>query len=149
MEHSVYSPNFLLGDISIFVQVMVSKTESFIRGVIYRLPALKEDENKSLNVLLELVSNKYQNHKCVITGDFNYSEIDWPLENCRTNENYIAFKFLNTVQKNVMTQFVKEPSHYRCLQTPTLIDLILANDSDLVNNVKHFPALGLSHQTVI
>ena len=48
-----------------------------------------------------------------------------------------------------MTQFVKEPTHYTCLLTPTLIDLILANDPDFVNNVKHFPALGLSHPSVL
>ena len=134
---------------NIFVKISISKDDSFILGVIYRSPVSNEIDNKGLNELFNSVSNTYQNKKIIIIGDFNYPEIDWLTEGCSTKDDGIAFKFLNTIQKNYMTQFVKEPTHYRCQQTPTLIDLIFANDPDFVNNLEHFPAFGLSHHSVL
>ena len=133
----------------VFSKITLPNNEFFIPGVIYRSPASNDIENKKLNELLDTVAHTYQNHQFVLVGDLNYPDIDWISEECNKSEDHRAFKFLNTVHKNYLTQFVDKPTHYRCMQTPTLIDLILSNNPDFILNLKHFPAFGLSHHSVL
>ena len=50
---------------------------------------------------------------------------------------------------NDITQFITSPTHHRCTQTPSLIDLVLSNDAHTVCNISHFPPFGLSHHSVL
>ena len=70
-------------------------------------------------------------------------------ESSDKNSEHISSRFLEFVEENDMTQFIHCPTHYRTTQTSSLIDLVLSNDSHLVNNITHFPPLGLSHRSVL
>ena len=68
--------------------------------------------------------------KIVLVGDFNYPDIDWKNDTCDKNVNHKASKFLECVHKNYLSQLITEPTHYRGTQTPTLVDVVLTNESD-------------------
>ena len=56
---------------------------------------------------------------------------------------------LQHAHENFLHQVIDEPTYYRGLQNPTLIDLILTNDSNFVHSVEHNPPFGKSHHSVI
>ena len=127
------------------------KDEYIILGVIYRSPNCTTYESKFLSEKLDSVVKSFLNKgdSIIICGDFNHPEIDWNSQTCSTREDHIAHIFLNTIQGNFLEQLIKEPTHHRSTQNPTLIDLIITNESDLVKIVDHHPPFGKSHHSVI
>ena len=140
----MYSP-------SIFLKINVTKNRSFVFATIYRSPNCIETDHDNICKQIDAISKRYSklDDKVVICGDFNYPDINWNTVTCTRNNINKSCMFLNTIQENFLYQIIKEPTHHRCQQTPTLIDLILTNDVNLVNNVDHFPPFGKSHHSVI
>ena len=140
----MYSP-------SIFLKISVTKNRSFVFATIYRSPNCIETDHDNICKQIDAISKRYSklDDKVVICGDFNYPDINWNTVTCTRNNINKSCMFLNTIQENFLYQIIKEPTHHRCQQTPTLIDLILTNDVNLVNNVDHFPPFGKSHHSVI
>lgn len=136
---------------SIFCKIKTSANNTFTLGVLYRSPGSSYQDNLNLNLLLQNISKKHQNsnEKLVILGDFNYPDVCWLKENCDKSNEHPASLFLNTVHESYLTQFINKPTHHRALQNPTLIDLILSNDTDFVYNIVHFPPFGKSHHSVL
>ena len=136
---------------SLFVNIVTPKA-SFVLGVVYRSPSSSVEESESLNIQITNAV-KYSQRAgvdLIVVGDFNYPEIDWGNESCSQANSYLkAAMFLENVHSNSLTQHIKVPTHYRCLQTPTLIDLLLTNDPSLVKNICHLPPFGMSHHSVI
>ena len=92
--------------------------------------------------------SKKSGTKFVLLGDFNLPEINWSEATCNKNIEHIASLFLECTLDG-MTQFVKQPTHHRTTQTPTLIDLILSNEPTLVLNMQYFSPLGMSHHSIL
>ena len=136
---------------SIFGKIKVSSTDYFHIGLVYRSPNSNECDNIKLLKQFDSFTSKIANRgeQFIIMGDFNFSEIDWSCEACSKNDEHNASKFLNIFQKNFLTQFVSQPTHYRAQQTPTLIDLIISNDPDILQEVYHDPPFGMSHHSVL
>ena len=88
------------------------------------------------------------NSKLVLMGDFNYPDIDWE-HNCVNNQSSISNKFLNCIHKNYLYQHITQPTHYRCEQNPTVIDLIVTNEPNLIRDLKYFPPFGKSHHVAL
>ncbi len=80
-------------------------------------------------------------------GDFNYPEIDWNQLLSIKKDDHKASIFLETVQDCYLFQHTKHPTHHRADQDPTLIDLILTNEDEMVNEITHLPPLGKSHHS--
>ena len=89
------------------------------------------------------------NDKLLIMGDFNYPEINWKDESSNCRENHPASRFLSCLHQNFLTQHIIEPTHYRGLQSATLIDLIISNDPNFVSNIIHDPPFGKSHHQAL
>ena len=135
---------------SVFCKVVLSKEKTFLIGVVYRSPNLTDEASKDLIKQLKYVNSmsKKSGDKFVLLGDFNLPDIDWSEGTCNKSIESIASLFLECTLDG-MTQFVKYPTHHRTTQTPTLIDLILSNESNMVLNMKYFPPLGMSHHSVL
>ena len=135
---------------SVFCKVDSFK-ESFLIGAVYRSPNSNDAENNELLHQLKQVnslsSSKGMNF--VLLGDFNLPAIDWIEESCNKDSDHLASRFLEIVKTCEISQFVKSPTHYRAMQTPTLIDLVLTNNTNFIQNVVHFPPMGLSHHCVL
>lgn len=87
--------------------------------------------------------------KLVIVGDFNYPNINWLNDDSNDPPHHPSSVFLDTIQSNYLTQFIDKPTHFRALQNPTLIDLILSNDQDYVNDLEYYPPFGKSHHCTV
>ena len=135
---------------SIFIKVLCENDNFFILGLIYRSDDQCSDiDNDNLNKQIELVCKKYHNEKVIITGDFNFPDIDWHHEHSNKGEGHKSSKFLKTIHENFLSQSVEEPTHHKPNSTPSLIDLILCNDPDFISDVSLFAPLGKSHHSIL
>ena len=136
---------------NIFCKIKTSTDDKFTLGLVYRSPNASLEENDILIHNLNYLASKLNptKDKLLLLGDFNLPNINWTEESCSNDNEHINSKFLKFVHENYLTQFINKPTHHRAEQTPTLIDLILSNDKDLVSEVNHYAPLGLSHHDVI
>ena len=124
-------------------------TEKLVIAGVYRSPNSTNENNLALNkaILERTVNQKY----VLIMGDFNHPEIKWNGSNGRTHvdENHKAYRFLDTVRDAFLFQHVIEPTHFRGLQTPNTLDLILTVEEGMVSNLIHHAPIGKSHHAVL
>ena len=136
---------------SLFCKISSSKDDFITLGLIYRSPNSSVEECEQINKQIELASNKFKNNedKFIIVGDFNFPDINWLDETCNHKSDNIQTKFLNCIQSNFLKQWIQEPTHYRVLQKPTLIDLVITKDPDLITEIIEHPPFGKSHHKTI
>ena len=117
----------------------------------YRSPSNSQADDEQLISYLQAFISKInpKNDKLVLVGDFNLPNINWEYETRNNDPSHVNNKFLNLMHEHYLTQFINDPTHCRANQNPTLIDLLLSNDSDFVYNINQVTPLGLSHHNVI
>ncbi len=115
--------------------------DKLLLGNIYRSP--NHDNTNQLCDLLKEVKEHKPSH-LLITGDFNYREIQWKDGHVDAPEKHIAHTFYDTVQDLYLIQHVEEYTRYREGQRPSCLDLVLTNESGLVSNLQYLPGLGNS-----
>ena len=74
--------------------------------------------NKLLDLINEVCRKKYCN--IVITGDFNFSSINWDDMSSTVN---LEKQFIDCIQDNYLNQLVKKPTRKRGADRATLLDL--------------------------
>ena len=96
--------------------------------------------------MLELLKCDYikSNKNVIIVGDFNFPGIDWSDWTTVHSENHISYKFIELLRDNFMHQHVVENTRFRFGQNPSLLDLIISNEEDLIENVMYRDKLGAS-----
>jgi hypothetical protein len=134
---------------SIICKLFLPSKESFIFGVVYRSPNSSAEDNHNVNILVNNLFDKHGSERVVLTGDFNFPEVDWEEEACNKGVNHPAVKFLETVQQNYLFQHVLNPTHHRALQQANILDLILSNEQGFVSSLEHLPPLGKCHHSVL
>ncbi len=131
---------------AIWCEIKLQKNDTFIIGSVYRSPNSDPANNDAVNNYLRDVCSLKPTH-LLITGDFNHPEVDWQNGCSNTNDDHKAKKFLDTIYDCYLIQHVDEPTHWRCDQEPTLIDLVLTNEEGMVNGIDYLPPLGKSHHS--
>ena len=58
------------------------------------------------------------------------------------NEDHVASIFLESIKDTYLIQHVKENTRYRSGIQPSLLDLILTNEEDMVSDLEYLPGLG-------
>ena len=137
---------------SLYCNVKTNSNDTFIIGVVYRSPNSNEVDNNKLIEQINYVCTKscVNRDKLVLLGDFNFPEIDWTREDTTIrDENNKCNVFLSCVHENYLTQFIKQDTHARGEQTPTLIDLVLSNYPDFIFDIKFSNPFGNSHHSAI
>ena len=136
---------------SLFINIKNSQCNLTL-GVIYRSPNTPQEENVKMIEMLNVISSNHisLNNKLLIMGDFNFPGINWELE-CTNHQNEmnIENQFLTCIQNNFLFQLVDQPTHCRGLQTPTLIDLIITNDPNILGDIAFNAPVGNSHHCVM
>jgi hypothetical protein len=84
----------------------------------------------------------------VVVGDFNLPDIRWERD---VNLHVSAFsqKFIDTVRDNYLSQMITQCTRVREGQTPSLLDLILTDDDEMIDDVLVGAPLGSSDHAVI
>ena len=112
----------------------------------YRSPNITKAEDANLNKQISQAAKKLKN--LVIYGDFNHPEIDWQHMFCSRGEEHPASAFLYTIQDSKLDQLTTEPTHYKPNCRPSLIDLILTNNKEILDAPTQLPPLGKSHHVI-
>ena len=87
---------------------------------------------------------QYQiNSNLIITGDFNYKNIDWENQFVNNGHKHLL-DFIETLQDCFLHQHVTEPTRYRENEASNLLDLILTSEEGMVHNLAYHPPLGES-----
>lgn len=81
-------------------------------------------------------------------GDFNFPKISWPKIQLQDNDSS-AVLFADMLLYTNLEQLVPFPTRYRLSQTPSLIDLILTGDPNLLGEINQSPPIGISDHCVI
>ena len=131
----------------IAIQIKLRNNESVQVYAVYRSPNSDEDNNTSLNELIECASDRSRSD-LVIVGDMNYPDINWETGTPRSSSGS-AQAFLETVRDNFLVQKVSQPTRQRGSDRPTLLDLLLVNDEYLVENIQYESPLGLSDHCML
>ena len=93
-------------------------------------------------------SKKQYSHICFV-GDFNFRDINWDSWSTNHNENSKEHKFIETIRDCFLHQHNHINSRHRGNEQPSLLDLILSNETMQVSDVAHHPPLGKSDHNVI
>ena len=131
---------------SLFISIK-TKNNPINIGLIYRSPSSDDNENNKLNNQIIFATKKLKN--LIIFGDFNHPSIDWDCNYTKKGENHCDSKFLFEVLKINTNQLITSPTHHKPNCKPSLIDLILTKNPDIISNIKHNPPIGKSfHDTL-
>ena len=91
------------------------------------------------------------NYSQIITvEDFNLSDINWKNWTTKSNNpNNLNKKFVECIRYAFMSQHVTYPTRGRGSNNPTVLDLILSNDDDIIGDVENLSPLGRSDNCII
>ena len=93
-------------------------------------------------------------------GDFNYGEINWECDTIKGNrggktdirdigtQGQGQF-FLEKTKDCYHFQHITKDTRVRGSQKPSLLDLVLTNEKNMVKDVEHFSLLGKSDHSII
>lgn len=99
-------------------------------------------------LMLSNLATASNNNTVVIAGDFNYSDINWPLQ-LEQKINGADELFRNMFFESSLHQLVTEPTRFRSGQNPSLLDLVLTNDEHLISGISYHAPIGKSDHCVI
>ena len=85
----------------------------------------------------------------LITGDFNYKDINWSTLESTTNIEHEASVFLENLRDLYLTQHVTQPTRIRENQNYSCLDLIFTNEELVVNSLEYLPGLDTSDHLVL
>ena len=127
-----------------FCSFISDEGEKVLVGCIYRSPNSSEE---NFNNLIKLFDDdeisKFD--KLLLMGDFNLPNVNWQGHNSSKRE----VSFVECLRDLFLEQVTKNPTRRRGNQKPTLDDLILVNDENLVSDISHFNPLGKSDHDVL
>ena len=133
---------------SVWCEVRLRNSDKLLVGCIYRSPSSTSDNNARLCQVVNSACTRWISH-LMILGDFNYSEIDWDTWTSSGSVNHPSWKMLDCLQNNFLYQKVDFNTRFREGQKPSLLDLVLLNEDEMVQNIEARSPLGKSDHVVI
>ena len=130
------------------IAVELKLKEKIIHACVYRSPNSLPDNSNNINKSLEILSGRFSPN-LLVAGNFNYPKINWEHYSTTSSPNDLNSKFFECTIDCFFNQFISEPIRGRGLSQPTLIDLVLTNNSDIIDKVKLESPLGKSDHTVV
>ncbi|EFA12429.1 hypothetical protein TcasGA2_TC005240 [Tribolium castaneum] len=119
-------------------------------GQLKHLNNLRDELKRRLDVGEKDLTIKYVNHypNLIIMGDFNFPCIDWSAKNT-TGQTIIEKQFSELLLENNLSQIVTEPTRFRSQQRPSLLDLVILSDVNLVSSLNVSNPVGTSDHSKI
>jgi hypothetical protein len=87
---------------------MITHTKRLIYTTIFHKTSYRPEVNE--NIIVDRICtsiNSVDTSNCLLLGDFNFRQINW---NKMEASSGLTEKFLNTIQDNLLTQIVDEPT---------------------------------------
>lgn len=133
---------------SVWCSIKLNKGDNLLLGTIYRSPNSSQENNESLNQLMTQMARKSFTH-ILITGDFNYKEIDWQDLTTSVAIEHEASVFLECIRDSGLTQHVKQPTRFRQNQRSSVLDLVFTNEEGMLDNLDILPGIGASDHCLL
>ena len=113
-------------------------------SIVYRLPNYDRIAEQYIELLVDcLISCKSRTHTNIIIGDLNCPKINWQLSLC-CSQDPIHKTLFDFVINSGFCQFVDFPT-----RGSNVLDLVLADDDQIVTAVRSDPPIGHSDHLVI
>ena len=119
--------------------------EDCIVGVIYRPPSTRDAD--SLNILdkIRLVASRHQ-QRLLIMGDFNLPNL---LRSHTHSVNSLESVFQQLLHELPLYNHVSNYTRYRGTDTPSILDLVLTSEENVIDSLDYDTPLGLSDHIVL
>ena len=128
---------------NIVLEIQINKNNILHFGTAYRSPNSTDDNNQAvLNFISKL--SACPGYKLLL-GDFNCPNINWDTW-CASSP--FELKFLDTLRKNFLIQYVDKPTRARGVDTPHTLDLVITEENFL-QNLSYESPLGKSDHCVL
>lgn len=101
-------------------------------------------------ILFSAISNQYQVlPNLLIFGDFNLPKISWPNMSNNFNPDTTENLFLDLLFDLNLSQLIDKPTRFRQNQNPSILDLILTSDPDLISAINYDSPIGKSDHIML
>ena len=132
------------------VKINLNNSDKLLVCLIYRSPSNGSQEyNKRLRDLLDEINSKGYSH-ILMMGDFNYPDIDWESWNSKGDSTEtVEYRFIDKLQDNYLFQHILKPTRWRGSNKPSILDLIISNEENMVSNIEYSSPLGKSDHCVV
>jgi len=84
----------------------------------------------------------------LVCGDFNFKDINWSLKESIIGDQS-STAFIECMNDCYLIQYVSENTRYREGNIPSLLDLVMTNESDMIDTIEYSSPLGKSDHVVI
>ena len=124
----------------LFILMRLANNETLTFGCAYRSPNSSDTNNSLLDSMIHKLDTMKSTYK-VLVGDFNYPTIRWEDGSATAPENST---FGSALLDTYMTQHVTEPTRGRNGQEPSILDLVISNDPNIITAIIYDSPLGKS-----
>ena len=125
-------------------QLTDKKTKSLLFGSYYRPNSTNVTSLDELDASLLKLGNSVHKNNIIVSGDFNAPDINWDTE--YSSQSPASDRLLEIIDDHDLSQHVKEPTR-RDRNTQNILDLILSNNSNIIENISIVP--GLSDHDIV
>ena len=131
---------------STWVKINLKGTDCLLCGCIYKSPSCSAVNEVNLRNLLKHTAENNQFSHILVAGDFNYPDIKWENWNSEREESEL---FLECLRDCFWYQPVQDYTRCRLNQRPSVLDLIISNEEDMVECLEYLSPLGASDHQVL
>ena len=128
-----------------FAEIKLQKNDRLLITLIYRSESDGEEMSAQLVKLVDEICSKGYSH-ILMLGDFNYRRIDWE---SMCSSVLVETNFLNCIENNYLHQHIDEPTRWRGADKPSLLDLVLTNEENMISEIDYQAPVGNSDHAVI
>ena len=144
---------------AIFISVKLKgENHHLLIGTIYRSGKATAETNNQLNLSLRCLTADKKFSHLLVMGDFNFKNIDWETNTIKNTSKINAYEeqvkkpdetFLKTIQDIFLYQQVNHPTRARGSNKPSLIDLILTNEKNMVSEIEYLSPIAASDHNLL
>ena len=125
-------------------QLADKKTKSLLFGSYYRPNSSDVTSLVELDASLLKLGNNVHKNNIIVSGDFNAPDISWDTE--YSSQSPASDRLFEIIDDHDLSQHVKDPTR-RDRNTQNILDLILSNNSNMIENVSVVP--GVSDHDIV
>ena len=133
----------------VWITVSLGHNQKVLFGCVYRSPSSSVENNRHLETMLRTISDM-KSQRLLIVGDFNYPAIDWQSCVSTDTDGSESDQFTECLRDCFLTQHVEKPTRFRGTQKPSILDLILTYEENVVTDIQYLAPVGNSdHCTLV
>ena len=131
---------------SVLVKINLRGNDKLLVGCIYKSPSSSEENLSLVNDMIRNINSTQVYSHVLVVGDFNFPDIDW---NTWNSCDQFCQEFIESLRDSYLEQMVDKPTRFRINQNPSVLDLILVNDSNAIQSIDYLSPVGNSDHSIL